>query len=198
MLYFNSINPTSADIEPQSCRFYFIFITNTKTQKLLSVPKMFWRSCLCIALHIFLQNVCNMSEWVHVRRQQDNVWKLPRERVDVLMRFLTRDVTWSWKNTKISGWRRGAVQVEDEDVTLETRGSSRSFGDEGRRRGGGAVNNNTDLCPASCCSTGSAPRLDVPHMFLFERVDNLLLLLHKHLLHNMSRLCFTEFMSEKN
>ena len=26
-----------------------------------------------------------------MRRQQDNVWKLPRERVDVLMRFLTRD-----------------------------------------------------------------------------------------------------------
>ena len=30
--------------------------------------------------------------------------------------------TWNWKNTKISGWRRGAEHVEDEDVNLETRG----------------------------------------------------------------------------
>ena len=42
--------------------------------------------------------------------------------------------TWNWKNTKISGWRRGAEHDEDEDVTLETRGGSRSSGDEGRRR----------------------------------------------------------------
>ena len=34
---------------------------------------------------------CKMSEWVHVRKQQDNVWKLPSGRVDVLMRFLTCD-----------------------------------------------------------------------------------------------------------
>ncbi|CAB1429738.1 unnamed protein product [Pleuronectes platessa] len=32
------------------------------------------------------------TDRVHVRNQQDNVWKLPSERVDVLMRFLTRDV----------------------------------------------------------------------------------------------------------
>ena len=27
--------------------------------------------------------------------------------------------TWNWKNTKISGWRRGAEHVEDKDVHLE-------------------------------------------------------------------------------
>ena len=38
-------------------------------------------------------------------------------------------------------------------------------------------------CPASCCSTGSAPRLNVPHVFLLLRTsrtrNNLLLLLHR-------------------
>ncbi|CAB1422332.1 unnamed protein product [Pleuronectes platessa] len=42
--------------------------------------------------------------------------------------------------------RRG--HEEDEDVNLETRGGSRSSGDEGRRRCGRAVNNNTDLSTA--------------------------------------------------
>ena len=52
--------------------------------------------------------------------------------------------------TKVWGGRGGAVHVEDEDVHLETRGGSR----------------------ASCCSTGSAPRLDVQEDVTAETLDS--------------------------
>ena len=87
----------------------------------------------------------------------------PSERVDVLMRFLTHDTG------RETGRTQRSQDEEEEPYTMKTktspwktRGGSQIFWWWGPMPCGEAVNNNTDLCPASCCSPGSAPRLDVP------------------------------------
>ena len=124
-----------------------------------------------------------MSEWVHVRKQQDNVWKLPSERVDVLMRFLTRD-------GRETGRTQRSQDEEEEPYTMKTKTST--WRDEEvpdllvmradavwtscEQQHWSVHSRVYTSCPASCCSTGSAPlpRLHpspgCSHMFLFERV----------------------------
>ena len=53
-----------------------------------------------------------------MRRQQDNVWKLPSERVDVLMRFLTRDTG------RETGRTQRSQDEEEEPYTMKMKTST--------------------------------------------------------------------------
>ena len=87
--------------------------------------------CLCFK---YLNNIYSFVQINYLRRiykmKNFKNFKITTCVWHELNMFLTRETG----RTKISGWRRGAVHVGDEDVTLETRGGSRSSGDEGRRR----------------------------------------------------------------
>ena len=53
-----------------------------------------------------------------MRRQQDNVWKRPSERVDVLTRFLTRDTG------RETGRTQRSQDEEEEPYTMKTKTST--------------------------------------------------------------------------
>ena len=147
-----------------------------------------------------------MSEWVHVRRQQDNVWKLPSERVDVLTRFLTRD-------GRETGRTQRSQDEEEEPYTMKTKTSTWKHEEvpdllvmradavwtSCEQQHWSVHSRVYTSCPASCCSTGPAPAAlqapplawMFPHVPVWtSRTDNLLLL-HKLTTGNVRTLFYT-------
>ena len=142
MIYLTSSKSDGLLIQTPLCSQFCGYLTCSS-----HVPHMFCRFCLreqmseAVSLDIFWILSCSLlvkcvqhvrvspceetagqcveaSQWASGRVDEvSNTWR-----------------TWNWTNTKISGWRRGAEHDEDEDVHSETRGGSRSSGDEGRRR----------------------------------------------------------------